>query len=131
MISVHPMNLTHVLIMRYVWLLEWQDFTSVLTVRRIVFCYDIFSSSTNFATGIEDGESCYGFVDEDFDDILENVRDRLSDVANREIVSRLNQVLIPCQEGHVCRRETLDRRVCRPENQSGQCVTIYNNSQLY
>lgn len=68
--------------------------------------------------GIEEGRNCS--ISEDFiDDVIERSRELLSNVDDREIVSRLSNFIIPCRRGLVCRAETLTRRVCRPENDRG------------
>ena len=69
--------------------------------------------------GIPDGEECI-FNEDAIDDVIERIRELQSDLEDREIVSQLREFVVPCAAGLVCRRQTLDRSVCVPENMNGQ-----------
>lgn len=43
----------------------------------------------------------------------------LSNIADRQVASVVQDVLIPCQQGLVCRRQALNRGECRPDNPNG------------
>jgi hypothetical protein len=46
----------------------------------------------------------------------------LGSVADRERVSQESDAMVPCQNGMVCRRESLSRSVCR--NESGMLEAL-------
>ena len=78
--------------------------------------------------GTEEGDECDRLDGDEEDDdeefsnedgsIFQRVRRALPDLGAREVVSQLKSV-VPCRRGLTCKREALDRRVCRPENQNG------------
>ena len=60
-----------------------------------------------------EGEPCSVSSDE-IDNIIERTRDFLSGITDRDAFDDGIATVLPCQRGLVCRRQTLDRRVCMP-----------------
>ena len=67
-----------------------------------------------------EGDECVSFIEDAIDDAIERIEGLLSDFEDRDILSRLSDFAVPCAAGLVCRRETLERSVCVPENMNGQ-----------
>ena len=76
---------------------------------------------------MSEGDRCDGFDNDDDDDdddlednIFQHILTALPDLDARDAVSQLHNVVVPCRRGLICKREALDRRVCRLENQNGK-----------
>ncbi len=75
---------------------------------------------------MEEGAPCNVDLD-DIDDVIERARDFLSDINARDALSDVIDAVLPCRSGLVCRRVSVDSRVCMPEA-AGQ---LFNHSSLH
>lgn len=70
------------------------------------------SQSACFLIGPGEGQECP--TREDLDDFIERIeRSGLEvDIAARDGINQLSDIVVPCLQGLICRREALDRSVC-------------------
>ena len=72
-----------------------------------------------------EGEACKFGLD-DLDDVIESARDLLSGINAREAVNEVIDAVLPCGRGLVCRRVSLDNRVCMAPRE-GQCFLVFQD----